>query len=257
MSKEWFIKEGGQVCFKSDNAELNGWDIQSLVDCLNGKETKIADLEAKLAELREQITILDEENSKTFMKSVNAWRENAELKQQLAESEEKYNATNRAYWELVEKQDNDFLQYEKLIGENQQLKQQLEDLENDHNKLIEQYDNQYNDLCKEIKVHSSARERFVKKVEELKQQVAEKDNQIETLEQEVEHLKSCLEFAKEQVNRDKISFAVERLEKVKEEIDLRPRGVSKGWKNKEYDTLVEEDVYEVIENQIKQLKDVK
>lgn len=50
---------------------------------------KIADLEAKLAELREQITILDEENSKTFMKSVNAWRENAELKQQLAEKEQK------------------------------------------------------------------------------------------------------------------------------------------------------------------------
>lgn len=50
-------------------------------------EQKIAELEAKLAELREQITILDEENSKTFMKSVNAWRENAELKQQLAEKE--------------------------------------------------------------------------------------------------------------------------------------------------------------------------
>ena len=59
----------------------------------------------------------------------------------------------------------------------------------------------------------------------------------------------------EQTNQDKISFAIEQLEKVKEEMDLRPRGVSKGWKNKEYDTLVEEDVYEVIDNQIKQLKE--
>lgn len=50
MSKEWFIKEGGQVCLKADNGELNGWDTQSLIDCLNGKEIKIADLEAKLAE---------------------------------------------------------------------------------------------------------------------------------------------------------------------------------------------------------------
>ena len=58
-------------------------------------------------------------------------------------------------------------------------------------------------------------------------------------------------------DQDKISFAVEQLEKVKEEMDLRPRGVSKGWKNKEYDTLVEEDVYEVIDNQIKQLKEGK
>ena len=61
MSKEWFIKEGGQVCFKSDNAKLNGWDTQSLVDCLNGKEIKISDLEAKLAEKEKEIEKLTEE----------------------------------------------------------------------------------------------------------------------------------------------------------------------------------------------------
>lgn len=48
MRKEWFIKEGGQVCFKSEDSELNGWDVQSLVDCLNGKEIKIAQLEEQL-----------------------------------------------------------------------------------------------------------------------------------------------------------------------------------------------------------------
>ncbi len=51
------------------------------------QKSKIAELEAKIAELREQITICNEENSKSFIKSVNAMRENAELKQQLAEKE--------------------------------------------------------------------------------------------------------------------------------------------------------------------------
>ena len=59
MSKEWFIKEGGQACFKSDNAELNGWDIQSLVDCLNGKEIKIAELKQQLAEKEKEIKTIN------------------------------------------------------------------------------------------------------------------------------------------------------------------------------------------------------
>lgn len=58
-------------------------------------------------------------------------------------------------------------------------------------------------------------------------------------------------------DKERNKIAIEQLEKVREEMDLRPRGVSKGWKNKEYDTLVEEDVYEVIDNQIKQLKEIK
>lgn len=53
-----------------------------------------------------------------------------------------------------------------------------EALEDDYNKLINQYNKQYNDLCKEIQFHSSARERFVKKVEELKQQLAEKKQEL-------------------------------------------------------------------------------
>ena len=71
------------------------------------------------------------------------------LETKLAESEEKYNATNRAYWELVEKQDNDFLQYEKLIGENQQLKQQLAESEKKLNQYPHKNDvieKQYEDL---------------------------------------------------------------------------------------------------------------
>lgn len=53
-----------------------------------------------------------------------------------------------------------------------ELEKENRDLEDDHNKLIDQYDKQYNDLCKEIQFNSSVRERFVKKVKELKQQLA-------------------------------------------------------------------------------------
>lgn len=90
MSKKWFIKEGEQVCFKSDNAELNGWDIQSLVDCLNGKEIKITELEAKLAESEKEF----EKYRKDAIESYNSFTnerfnlksENVQLKQQLFES---------------------------------------------------------------------------------------------------------------------------------------------------------------------------
>ena len=67
-------------------------------------------------------------------------------------------------------------QQDKRIKE---LEQENRDLEDDHNKLIDKYDKQYNDLCKEIQFHSSARERFVKKVKELKQQLAITEKALE------------------------------------------------------------------------------
>lgn len=74
-------------------------------------------------------------------------------------------------------------QQDKRIKE---LEQENRDLEDDHNKLIDQYDKQYNDLCKEIQFHSSARERFVKKVKELKQQLHDLPNKI------VGEIRDCL-----------------------------------------------------------------
>ena len=53
---KWFLKDG-QICFKDENAELNNWDLKSVVSCLNTRDNKIADLEAKLAERKEEINI--------------------------------------------------------------------------------------------------------------------------------------------------------------------------------------------------------
>ena len=44
----WFLKDG-VVCFKSEDAEINGWSLAGLVACLNKRDKTIADLEAKLA----------------------------------------------------------------------------------------------------------------------------------------------------------------------------------------------------------------
>ena len=98
-------------------------------------------------------------------------------------------------------------------------------------------------------------------IDNLQSQLAENEKEISEYVKIVDDLHKQLsdkcDFCDKTKDQDKISFALEQLEKVKEEMDLRPRGVSKGWKNKEYDTLVEEDVYEVIDNQIKQLKEGK
>lgn len=90
-----------------------------------------------------------------------------------------YDFEDTCYFEqLLEIKDQRISDLEAKLAESEK---ENRDLEDDHNKLIEQYNEQYNDLCKEINVHSSARERFVKKVEELQQQLTEKQSKIQEL----------------------------------------------------------------------------
>lgn len=77
--------------FITDNV-LNTYDS---CDLLNQQDKENQQLKQQLAELREQIAICDEENGRIFMQSVNAMRENVELKQQLKDTEESYNNTMR------------------------------------------------------------------------------------------------------------------------------------------------------------------
>jgi chromosome segregation ATPase len=132
----------------------------------------------------------------------------ADLEAKLAESELKYNATNRAYWELVEKQDNSFSQYEKLIGENQQLKQQL----------------------------------------------AEKDEEIESWKQELRDNKHDFNMTILEKDQDKISFAVEQLEFLKNEIKMIGH-ISNCTVLPERELICRFDVFRFIDNQKKQLKE--
>lgn len=90
----------------------------------------------------------------------------------------------------------------------------------------------------------------------LREQLAEKEKEIETLKKcgDTEHFYGLLEDKRkenkiliktiEQANQDKISFAVETLEKVKEEA-------------KHYGYEFSKSMHEYIDNQIKQLKEMK
>lgn len=176
-----------------------------------------------------------------------------QLKQQLAECEKKFIVANN----LRKNTDEVLLNYktekyglDKTIQELRKMKLSLPEKE--------WYYKGFENCERQMSSHIAD---LTLEVKQLKQQLAEKEKEISEYIKIVDDLHKQLsdkcDFCDKTKDQDKISFAVEQLEKVKEEMDLRPRGVSKGWKNKEYDTLVEEDVYEVIDNQIKQLKEGK
>lgn len=55
------------------------------------------------------------------------------------------------------------------------LKEQLASLESNHEILIDTFQAERENLCKEIKKHSEARQRAIEKIKELEQQLAEKE----------------------------------------------------------------------------------
>lgn len=77
MSKYWRI-EDGQVCLRTPNAELRGFDYTMLVDCLNERDKKIADLEKELQEWQDGTIIAQWQDYEQRVK---------ELERQLAEKE--------------------------------------------------------------------------------------------------------------------------------------------------------------------------
>lgn len=114
------------------------------------KDNKIADLEAKLAELREQIAICDEENGKIFMQCFNAMRENVELKQQLVEKDKEIEQVTSKLQASYEKEQNQkaIEQLEKVKGLIANHTQELWTCENDDIDVVlyEEIDNQIKQL---------------------------------------------------------------------------------------------------------------
>lgn len=60
-----------------------------------------------------------------------------------------------------------------------ELRQENKQLEEQHDLLIDEFQKERENLCKQIKKESDARKRFVEKVKQLKEQLAEKDEEIE------------------------------------------------------------------------------
>lgn len=159
------------------------------------------------------------------------------LEEKLAEMTEKYNACQEA-----RKLEIEFNQQDKA-----QLKQQLAEKEKEISEYVEIVD----DLHKQLSDKCDFCE------EGYKKQLAEKEKEISELKRigEKGHLNDLFEDKRkenkilikaiEQANQDKISFAVEQLEKVKEEFDCI-------YSN---DTYTPYQIADKIDNQIKQLKE--
>ena len=178
----------------------------------------------------------------------------SDLEVKLAESELKYNATNRAYWELVEKQDNDFLQYEKLTGENQKLKQQLAEKDaeirvaysfrkqkcDNLQKALAEKDEQLQQAIEIINNPDTLFYQQQELIDNLKLQLAEKEKENELMTKTLKMTK----FVEKEIDQDKISFCIEKLEKVKETMLDNAWRMDSAWEN----------AFELIDNQITNLK---
>lgn len=241
MSKERYINLSDRQVKDTQNQSQDFLSVKTICRLLNRQEKQISDLEAKLAEQQECSL---KASAKHSLEMQNAQICIKELEAKLAESELKYNATNRAYWELLEKQDNAFLQYEKLIGENQQLKQQLAEKDLHIEELESQfaYECECNKQFVECQNENTQLKQLVTELDKEAQEIYEMYNQ--------ERKKNWLNNRK---NQDKISFCIEQLEKVKELVEEKSMTQSPFGTQKIYAS----DVSGVIDNQIKQLKEVK
>ena len=198
-SLKLIVEDRVQV-ISTDKYIVDGDTAQFTFEIPNGyfgdQSKQIADLEAKLADLQaEQIEEMKEHQE--AMKLANNVIKDLEAK--LAEREKELNKWSTEYARAYVNRQND------LIAENQQLKQQLADAEE----------------------HIDALELQLREQYEL---VDEKDEQLAEKEKEIERLQHCNDRLAQgiyhsygehfilKVKQDKISFAVEQLEKVKNRI---------------------------------------
>lgn len=215
----------------------------------------IADLEAKLAQAQKTIEIQKMSNDALQ-------EENLDYR---------YDITDTAYEQAKEMASNWENQYQEEIKE---LKAKLAESEAEYNDTCQHYEHQFAELGKEVN-------RLCKREKLLDQQLAEsekrilelqedslRDNQIyneqlaEKEQQYKESVEKILHYRDRVIlehNQDKISFCIEQLEKVKENLiedlfDLyRSPCLIYETYGDEYDSVIQDAINNTIDKQIKQL----
>lgn len=110
-------------------------------------------------------------------------------------------------------------------------------------------------LNKDAPLHSKCYEQYLKdRIVELEAKLAEKDKEIEKLNAMINTLPAHDKELEEIHNQNKISFAVEQLEKVKAELERLPC-VPKY--NKTHELIDRTDIRKYIDNQINVLRNIK
>lgn len=184
MSEDEKYEQLRQVCVSYRNdCENKDKQIDQLKQQLAEKDLRIEELESQFA--------YECECNKQFVECQN---ENEQLKQQLTEKEEQLNATNRAYWELVEKSDDKYLNFEILLGEKIKLEQQLAEKE----KEAEDDEITRHMMCGDYT--------WCEMVTKLMKEVAEKDNTITAL---IEDSKASKELLKKEIKQLQKDFEEE------------------------------------------------
>lgn len=181
-------------------------------ETIRQKNQKIADLEAKLAEKESEVKVGEFWHSayqgkqldydKVYAELRQSYDENEKLKQQLTEKEERIaELEDKDWYEGLIKQLED--QCGRLLEERDNAKLQLEEseayIQGNIPKLIE------------------ANKMMSKQLTEKEEKIMELASKVDLLESEKENLFRTLEEANEDY-QDKISFCIEQLEKVKNEI---------------------------------------
>ena len=217
MSKEQELKE-----------MLKLYSKQDLWNRIQEKQTMIYELEAKLAESEKQI----KDARETANMSVDSWCKNRrKYEAQIAEMQNKSFILYSMLYETLEKQgcDNVASQIDQMTG-------WTYDKEADWLKGNRDYD-------------------------QLKQQLAEKDKEIEYYKKQAKKLNNeaqkyfedayCNDFH----NQDKISFALEQLEQIRKEFEIKFKGCK--WEDKMLVGKFCNITNEIIDNQIKAIKEGK
>ena len=214
MSREFQIKDGNLIASFDLENEDGDIDFCKLLKVSHGVADEIGMFVDYVA-----INKIIKDQSKRI----------ADLEAKLAESEEKY---KKAYREgLLQKQfDKDM--------EIVELKQQLHQI---YSHLgVEAY-------CEDI------HEQALKEIGRLQEQLAEKDNKIQMLNAMIATLPEHDKELKEICNQDKISFCIERLEKVKELMCKECECVGECY-DENYYILYQHQIKKIIDNQIEELK---
>ena len=161
--------------------------------------------------------------------------------------------------------------YSKLNKRYQEIKNQLADLEA---KLAESEEQLKEELvekkCLERALSACNRQndefaemikKLVSEKEKLKQQLAEKDKEIEYYKKQAKKLNNEAQkyfedaYCNDSIYQDKISFALEQLEQIRKEFEIKFKGYK--WEDKMLVGKFCNITNEIIDNQINELKKVK
>ena len=274
MSKEFQIRDGNLIASFDLENEDGDIDFCKLLKVSHGvadeigmfvdyvatnkiikdQSKQIADLEAKLAECEKSKELYRLQNEHHHLQLLQFYSRlgveafGADIHEKaletlmiMKEELEEKNGVRRALSACNHQNDEFADMIKKLVNEKEELKQQLAESEN---KCRE---------CKHLnkKIELNIKNKLMAENCELQKQLAEKTLTIEQINKAFIENRSLWKGKYERANQDKISFAIEQLEKVKETTECVLDNALKNSSLNEsyYDRLLDE-----IDNQIKELK---